>query len=113
MFDIGGTEFLALGVIALVVFGPDKLPKYAAEAARFLRDVRKLANSAREDVRRELGPELRDLDLSDLNPRTFVKRHVLDELDDDPPRPVPRQQSPAGGTPSASPGPAPYDPDAT
>lgn len=120
MFDIGGPEFLALAVLALLVFGPDKLPKYAAEAARFLRQVRAMANSAREDVRRELGPELGDLDLDDLNPRnlhprSLVRRHVLDDLDGERPTPAPtpdppRQQAPGEPTGAVPP---PYDPDAT
>lgn len=111
MFDIGGPEFLALAVLALLVFGPDKLPKYAAEAARFLRQVRAMANSAREDVRRELGPELQDLDLGDLNPRGLVRRHVLDDVDGERPAPD-RPRQAATGEPTGS-VPPPYDPDAT
>jgi sec-independent protein translocase protein TatB len=113
VFDIGTGELLALAVIALLVLGPEKLPKYAAEAARFLRQLRTMANDARTEVTRELGPELDGLDLRDLNPRSLVRKHLLDGLDDDedddPPRgqPAPRHRS----DPTAAD--APYDPDTT
>ncbi len=82
MFGIGTGEFLALGVVALLVLGPDKLPGFAADAARFLRQMRRMATDARADVRRELGPELADIDLADLNPRNLVRKHVLDPIDE-------------------------------
>jgi sec-independent protein translocase protein TatB len=88
VFDIGTGEMLALAVLALLVLGPDKLPRYAAEAARFLRQVRSMASDARSEVRRELGPELDGLGLRELNPRALVRKHVLeglDNFDDDEP----------------------------
>ena len=88
MFDVGAGEVIGLAVVALVVVGPEKLPRYAADAARMLRQVRRLASEARDEVTRELGPELKDLDLSDLDPRQLVRKHLLepinlDDLDDD------------------------------
>jgi sec-independent protein translocase protein TatB len=88
VFDVGAGEVIGLAVVALVVVGPEKLPRYAADAARMLRQVRKLASEARDEVTRELGPELKDLDLSDLDPRQLVRKHLLepinlDDLDDD------------------------------
>ncbi len=61
MLGIGGGELLALLVIGLLVLGPERLPKYAAEAGRFIRTVRTMAAKAREEVRSSLEPELRDL----------------------------------------------------
>ena len=98
MLDIGAGELVALAVIALIVLGPDKLPRYAADAARFIRQIRKMANDARAEVTKELGPELGGLGLKDINPRALVRKHVLEgtglddlglsdlNLDDDPPR---------------------------
>ena len=88
MLGISLTEFVALAVVAMIVLGPEKLPRYAADAARFLRSLRRMADAARADVRRELGPEFDNVSLSDLNPRTMVRRHLLepidlDDLDDD------------------------------
>jgi sec-independent protein translocase protein TatB len=83
MFGVGPWELMAIVVVGLVIFGPERLPKMAADAARFLRDVRRMAASARQDLTEALGTELPDLDLGDLNPKAFLKGNVLDLLDDD------------------------------
>jgi sec-independent protein translocase protein TatB len=81
VFDVSGAELIALLLLALFVFGPERLPKVAADAARALRQLRTLIAGAKEDVRRELGPELEGIDLSDLNPRSFVRRNLLENPD--------------------------------
>ncbi|MGH3486883.1 MAG: sec-independent translocase [Actinopolymorphaceae bacterium] len=83
MFDIGALEFVVLAVAALFIFGPDRLPDIARQAARGVRQVRNMAANARRELSRELGPEFEDLDIRDLNPRNFVRKHVLDDLDED------------------------------
>lgn len=83
MFGINGWEMIAIAIIALLVFGPDKLLGLAQDAARMLREVRKLASGAKADLRDSLGPELGDLNLSDLDPRSFVKRNLFDPIDDE------------------------------
>lgn len=83
MFDINVWELIVIAVIALLIFGPDKLPGLAADAARFLREVRRMAAGARRDLQESLGPELNDLNLSELNPRTFVKRNLFDPIDEE------------------------------
>lgn len=139
MFDINGWEFIILAVLALLVLGPDKLPRYIAEAGRMIRQVRRMADDARTEVTRELGPEFKDISLDDLNPRSFVRKHLFDgadpdlgldfDLDDDthadrrPATPsAPRQREPADPGPSlrketpvteASVATPPYDADAT
>ena len=79
MFDLSLTKLLVLAVIALVVFGPKELPKIASQAGRALRDLRKIAEGAKADLREGLGPEFQDFDFEDLNPRRFVQKHLLDE----------------------------------
>ena len=79
MFDLSLTKLLVLAVIALVIFGPHELPKIAAQAGRALRDLRRIAEGAKEDLREGLGPEFQDFDFEDLNPRRFVQKHLLDE----------------------------------
>jgi len=80
-FDIGPLELIALAVIAMLVLGPDKLPRYAADAARVLRQVRRMANDAKTEMSRELGPELQDISMADLNPRSLVRKHLLEPVD--------------------------------
>jgi sec-independent protein translocase protein TatB len=83
LFDLSITKLLILGVLGLMIFGPEQLPKMAAQAGRALRDLRRLAENARADLNESLGPEFRDFDFNDLNPRSFVRKHLLDDLDDD------------------------------
>jgi sec-independent protein translocase protein TatB len=83
VFDIGALEFLVLGIAALFIFGPDRLPDMARKAARGLRQLRGMAANARRDLSRELGPEFDDFDIRDLNPREFVRKHVMEGIDDD------------------------------
>ncbi|MDQ6875158.1 MAG: sec-independent translocase [Actinomycetota bacterium] len=123
MFNsLGWPELAILVVIALFVFGPERLPGMAAEAGRMLRTLRGMANNARADLQSELGPELGNLDLASLNPKTFVRKHLFDDEDPlegllpgqepaaDPPVPVrPRHTL----RPLAEGEPAPYDADAT
>lgn len=82
MFNIGPLEFVVLAAVALIVFGPDKLPQLAKDAARMLRTLRDIAQGARSQLNSELGPEFADFDLSSLNPRTAIKNALLgdDEL---------------------------------
>src|SRR5260370_39358964 len=72
MFDLSIPKLLVLAVIALVVFGPKELPKIASQAGRALRDLRKIAEGAKNDLREGLGPEFADLDIEDLNPAAAV-----------------------------------------
>lgn len=82
MFGLGWLEIGALIVIGLLVFGPDKLPQVASQAGQTLRNLRRMATNAREDLRAGLGPEFSNFDPADLNPKTFVRKHLLDDMDD-------------------------------
>lgn len=83
MLDIGFGEILILAAAALFIFGPDKLPKLAADAARTFRTLRQMVAHARRDLTDSLGPEFEGINLDDLNPRTFVRKQLLDDLDAD------------------------------
>lgn len=81
MFDVGIGEAGVLVVLALIIFGPDQLPKVAAQAGRALRQLRGMANNARQDLQDGLGPEFADFDVADLNPKRFVRKHLFDDID--------------------------------
>ncbi|MDT7577463.1 MAG: sec-independent protein translocase protein TatB, partial [Pseudonocardiales bacterium] len=70
MFDISPFKLVALVVLAVIIFGPDKLPKLVAEVMSFVRKVRQFSETAKEDIRKELGPEFKDFEFEDLNPKT-------------------------------------------
>lgn len=108
MLGIGFAEFLLIGVVALVVFGPDRLPEFARQAGRMVRQVRTLTRQARDDIRAELGPEYSDFEIADLDPRRAIRKHIMEAWEDDDEEPGPPKQPPlrAGEIP-------PYDVDAT
>jgi sec-independent protein translocase protein TatB len=81
VFDLSPFKLLVLAVLALVIFGPHELPKLASQVGRMLRDLRRIAEGAKADLREGLGPEFQDFDFEDLNPRRFVQKHLLDDLD--------------------------------
>ena len=100
MFDLSLPKLLVLAVIALVVFGPDELPKIAAQAGRALRDLRQIAESANNDLREGLGPEFTGFDIEDLNPKRFVHKHLSGDLNvDQAAQQQPARQAAANGTP--------------
>ena len=80
MFDLSPGKLVVLVVIALIVFGPHELPKMAKRAGQMLRDLRRIAEGAKSDLREGLGPEFQDFDFEDLNPRRFVQRHMFDDV---------------------------------
>jgi sec-independent protein translocase protein TatB len=82
-FDIGPLELVALVVLAVLVFGPDKLPKVIQDAMQFIRKVREFSDSAKEDIRRELGPEFKDFEFEDLNPKTFIRKNLMSDGEDE------------------------------
>ncbi len=83
MFDLDFPKILVLAVVALIVFGPDRLPAMAQQAGRALRELRRMADGARSELQENLGPEFSQLDLTELNPKRFVRKHLMDELTGD------------------------------
>ena len=82
VFDLSIPKLLVLALITLVVFGPHELPKIVSQAGRALRDLRRIADSTKNDLREGLGPEFA-FEIEDLNPRRFANKH-LGNLNGDP-----------------------------
>jgi sec-independent protein translocase protein TatB len=110
VFGIGLPELMVIIVVAVIVFGPDRLPEFARQAGRLVRQVRSFATAARDDIRAELGPDYADFELTDLDPRRAVRKYVQDawdeSADDDPPSRPGQRPLESGELP-------PYDSDAT
>jgi sec-independent protein translocase protein TatB len=77
--DIGPLELVTLIVLAVLVFGPDKLPKVIQDVTRTIRKIREFSESAKNDIREELGPEFKDFEFEDLNPKTFIRKQLDNE----------------------------------
>ncbi|POX44577.1 Sec-independent protein translocase TatB [Streptomyces sp. Ru71] len=77
--DIGPLELVTIIVLAVLVFGPDKLPKVIQDVMRTIRKIREFSESAKQDIRQELGPEFKDFEFEDLNPKTFIRKQLENE----------------------------------
>jgi sec-independent protein translocase protein TatB len=112
-------NLLVLGVLALIIFGPDQLPKIASQAGHALRDLRRIAESAKADLREGLGPEFQDFDITELHPKNFVRKHLWEEFDGNGnsgtvPQPDTARWPEANGVVALAPGESPpYDSEAT
>lgn len=104
---LGWPETAMLGVLALFVFGPERLPGIAREAGRNVRKLRLQLKGMTDELRTELGPELGDLDLASLHPKEFVRRVLAEEDDQEAPVVAGRRTSLLQGEA------APWDPDTT
>jgi sec-independent protein translocase protein TatB len=76
-------KLLTLTVLAAILIGPDKLPQFAVDAARFLQKIRGMSQQAMSEFKGQLGPEFADMEIKDLNPKRFLANHLndLDDLD--------------------------------
>jgi sec-independent protein translocase protein TatB len=81
MFNVGLGEIVAIVLVTLLLFGPERLPDLARKAARLLRYLRTVAGSAQQQLSKELGPEFENVDFRDLNPKTFVQKHLLEDVE--------------------------------
>ena len=119
MFDsIGWGEIVVLALAALFIFGPERLPSLAKDAASGLRKARSAITGMRQQVNETLGedlPELRDLDLRKYHPKTFIRSQLFE--DDEPPAPSVHSAAVGSAAAAARPRdrstPPPFDADAT
>jgi sec-independent protein translocase protein TatB len=81
LLDINAPEFVLLLVLAVILFGPERLPDLARKGARIVRYLRTVAGTAQQQLSKELGPEFENLDFRDLNPKAFVQKHLLDDVE--------------------------------
>ena len=108
MFGVGLSELAVIAFVAVMVLGPDRLPVLAKQAATVLHKLRGMANSARDDIRKELGPEYAHLELGDLDPRAFIRKQIAEAMAE-----VEAEKQP-GAKPTLPEGQLPpYDPEAT
>lgn len=128
MFGINGSELIILALVAVVVLGPEKLPEYTQKLTQLIRNLRGMAEGAREKLREEAGDEIADMDWRKLDPRQYDPRKIIRDalLDDDEPAhapstvaaaprpaPLPAQPSVASEKPLGAQEQAPFDDEAT
>ena len=85
-FGLTFEKLFVIGIIAVILLGPERLPYYASQLAKLVRSLRDIANGAKERMREEMGPDFDDLDWKKLDPRQYDPRRIIREalLDDEP-----------------------------
>ena len=78
-FGLTIEKLLLIGVIALFLIGPDRLPAYSAQFGRLVRQLRDMASGAKDRMREELGPDFDDMDWKKLDPRQYDPRRIIRE----------------------------------
>ena len=124
MFDVNGSEFIILLLVAVFVIGPDRMPEYARQLAKLVRQVRAMADAAKDQLRAQMGPQFDDVDwkqydLRQYDPRRIVREALMDQGPQDG-QASPSGEGQGGGFKAPSSftrhdpdKPTPYDPDAT
>jgi sec-independent protein translocase protein TatB len=79
VFDINGSEFLILLVVAVFVIGPERMPEYAAKLAKLVRQLRDMADMAKEQLREQMGSQFDEVDWRQYDPRQYDPRRIVRE----------------------------------
>ena len=89
-FGLTFDKLLIIGIIAVFLLGPERLPYYASQLARLVKSLRGMANGAKERMREEMGPDFDDIDWKKLDPRQYDPRRIIREalIDDEPATPA-------------------------
>ncbi|ADD40419.1 Sec-independent protein translocase subunit TatB [Stackebrandtia nassauensis] len=78
--NLGGLEIVVLLLVALFIIGPERLPKVLKSVGNGIRKLRRMASNATADISKEVG---HDIDITDLHPKTFIRKHVLSAADEE------------------------------
>jgi len=70
-------------LLAIILVGPDRLPNLAVDAAKLVKKIKTLSQTATAELRQNLGPGFEDLQPSDLHPKKFIQKHISNALEDD------------------------------
>jgi len=70
-------KILVILVIAMFLLGPERLPVYAKKLGDLVRNVKHLADGAKDRLREEMGPDYEDVDWKQLDPRQYDPRRII------------------------------------
>ena len=86
MFGLTIDKVFIIGILAVFLLGPERLPYYAAQLAKLVKSIRTMAAGAKERMREEMGPDFDDVDWKKLDPRQYDPRRIIREalIDDEP-----------------------------
>lgn len=78
-FGLTFEKLLLIGLIVVLIVGPDRLPKVAEGFARTVRKAGEYLRDTKSKMRDEMGPELDDVDWRKLDPRQYDPRRIIRE----------------------------------
>lgn len=86
IFGLTIEKLLLIALVAALILGPERLPRYAESLASFTKRAREWVSTARTRVRDEMGEDFDDVDWRTLDPRQYDPRRIIREalLDDAP-----------------------------
>lgn len=86
MFGLTFEKLLLIGVIAVFVIGPERLPAYSAKFGQFVRKLKEMSSGAKDRIKEELGEDFDEEEWKKLDPRQYDPRRIIREalLDDGP-----------------------------
>ncbi|MBP1327630.1 sec-independent protein translocase protein TatB [Leucobacter exalbidus] len=70
-------KILVILVIAMFVLGPERIPAYAKKFGDLVRNIKHMADGAKDRLRDEMGPEFDDVDWRQLDPRQYDPRRII------------------------------------
>lgn len=126
-FGLSFDKILLIGVVAALLIGPEKLPRYAELLGAFVRRAREFLQGAQARVKEEMGDGFEDVDWRKLDPRQYDPRRIIREALIEEPTPVVAATAARAGAarPAVAPSrpavrrrfsaaePPPFDPEAT
>ena len=87
MFGLSGEKLLLIGLIAVFVLGPERLPVYAQRFAEWIKRAKAWLDGAQDRAKEELGEDFKDVDWKKMDPRQYDPRRIIREALTDQPSP--------------------------
>jgi sec-independent protein translocase protein TatB len=102
-FGLTIEKLLLIGLVAGLLIGPERLPRYVESLTKFARRAREYVTTAKTKMKDEMGSDFDDVDWRTLDPRQYDPRRIIREaLLDDAPVPTVRAASAAAAVTTAS-----------
>lgn len=84
-FGLTFEKMLLIGLIAVLIIGPERLPRAAESFSRMVRKAGEYLRDTKSRMRQEMGPEIDDVDWRKLDPRQYDPRRIIrDALFEEP-----------------------------
>jgi sec-independent protein translocase protein TatB len=79
MTEVGFFEIILIGIIALIVIGPERLPGLARTAGMWVGRARRMVSNVKKDIEKEIEADELKRKLKELEPDSLIEKAGLDE----------------------------------